>query len=43
MTKIAAFDVSGKNNVIMTGNLAVGVWGTGFAYPGYNCAADGAE
>lgn len=40
MTKIAGFDLIGKNSLIATHNLAAGVWGTGFAYKGYNCAVE---
>lgn len=43
MHKIAGYDVTGKSSLQLSNNLAAGVWGAGFAYPGYNCANDGAE
>jgi hypothetical protein len=37
-TKIAGFDLEGRNSLEATNNLAVGVWGAGFVYKGYDCS-----
>lgn len=43
MTKIAAFDLQGRTSLEASNNLAVGVWGAGFAYNGYDCSDSSAK